>query len=195
MALRSAQVFKKSVVSRVEAGGSPAAPSPTAPVANGAPFLRRRMASIFWGRRISTRWPVLLRSSRRKAPSSSRRRTAWRTGPLERPSLAATDITENCRRSLPTTREWRSRWEYTARSKTVRPRRGARTSSNCIQRSPGFSFLGFMCRSLKRESRCGKEKQKRQKPTVQPQRSVDTRKRSKTQHREREDQSAEDTEK
>src|SRR6266568_4149775 len=61
------------------------------------------------GGRISTRWPVLLRSSKRKAPSSSRRRTAWRTGPLDRPRSRATDITAKCRRSLPTTREWRSK--------------------------------------------------------------------------------------
>src|SRR5713101_6555109 len=96
MVLRSAQVFKKSVVSRVEAGGSPASRE--------APFLPGRSARIFSGRRISTRWPVLLRSSTRKVPSSSSRRTAWRTGPMERPRVRARAITANCRRSLPTTR-------------------------------------------------------------------------------------------
>src|SRR5216683_2125591 len=88
MALRSAQVFKKSVVSSVEAGGSPAAP--TAPVVNNsAPFLPSRIARIFSGRRISTRWPVLLRLSTRKAPNSSSRRTAWRAAPMDRPKVRA----------------------------------------------------------------------------------------------------------
>src|SRR6266568_2966000 len=68
-----------------------------------------RAAPICSGRRISTRWPVLLRSSKRKAPSPSSRRTAWRTGPLDRPRSRATDKTAKCRRSLPTTREWRRR--------------------------------------------------------------------------------------
>src|SRR2546425_7656060 len=101
MVLRSAQVFRKSVASRAERGGPSAAWE--------APFLAGRSARICSGRRISTRWPVLLRSSKRKAPSSSRRRTAWRTGPLDRPRSRATDKTAKCRRSLPTTREWRSK--------------------------------------------------------------------------------------
>src|SRR5436190_3326047 len=99
MLLRSAQVFKKSVVSRLAAGDSPAAP--TDPAANAAPFLPGRFARIFSGRRISTRWPVLLRSSTRKALISS----SWRAGPLDKPRSRATDITAKCRRSLPATRE------------------------------------------------------------------------------------------
>src|ERR1700682_1944510 len=93
MALRSAQVFKKSVLSRLEAGGSPAAPVAPTPAAIDAPCLPGRIARIFSGRRISARWPLLLRSSTRKAPSSSSRRTAWRAAPMERPKVRAKAIT------------------------------------------------------------------------------------------------------
>src|SRR6266478_410502 len=89
MALRSAQLFRKSVVSRVEAGRSPVAPLAPTPTDIDAPFLRRRMARIFSGRRISARWPLLLRSSTRKAPNSSSRRTAWRAAPMDRPKVRA----------------------------------------------------------------------------------------------------------
>src|SRR6266566_2106240 len=124
MAWRRALVFRKSSSKSMPRGRGRAARRA---------ILRGRQARISLGRRTSTTWPALPRSTRRKAPWAIRRRTAQRAGLVERQAPRASQAMEKRSRALPSRRLCR--------------RRGTRWSSSCFQICAALGFLVFMVRS------------------------------------------------